>query len=272
MAEFKLGLTGGLPLMSESGDKLNIINFINEVSPTESTEYKILSAFGLYVVTSGSATLNMIQNSFHVKYGDVFFTFPTKSFYLSDMKDFQYIYITFFGGRGTKLLGKAGVDPDFPVVSDKEELISIWTLCHQMQDGSNAELLAESLILMTMANINIQKAEPQKYIATSMEAIRDYIDTHYNDANLSLQSVSKKFDYNFHYVSRSFKEKFGKSFSEYLTFVRIQKACELMDEGLSTVSNIATFIGYNDPLYFSRVFSREVGRSPKQYIQSIKKK
>ena len=30
-----------------------------------------------------------------------------------------------------------------------------------------------------------------------MEAIRDYIDTHYNDANLSLQSVSKKFDYNF---------------------------------------------------------------------------
>ena len=272
MPEFKLGLSGGAAISADAGDKINIISFLSELSPAQTGEYKILSAYGMYMVTSGSASLNMINNRYFVKEGDLFFTFPTKSFYISDMDKFQYIQILFFGGRGAKLISKSGISADNPIVPDKGELKDLWERCHQMQNGSNTELLAESLVLMTMANISVLQAQSQKYASTSMESVRQYIDTHYNDASISLQSVSAKFGYNFHYVSRSFKEKFGKSFSEYLTFIRIHKACELMDEGLSNISNISNFIGYSDPLYFSRVFSKEIGSSPKQYVQALKKK
>lgn len=271
MAEFKLGLSAVSAPISEAGDKINIISFVHELNPIENGEFKILSAYGIYLVTSGNATFNMINSKHLVKKGDLFFTFPTKSFYLSDMSDFRYVQILFFGGRGSKLIAKSGITQDKPVVTIERDLIPVWTECHQMQNGSNTELLAEALILMTFANISIKQTQTQKYAATSMEAVRQYLDAHFNDSSLTLQTVSERFDYNFHYVSRSFKEKFGKSFSEYLTYIRINKACELMNEGLTNISNISGFVGYNDPLYFSRVFSKEMGKSPKQYVQSLKK-
>lgn len=272
MAEFKLGLSGLINKNSESNDnKLNIINFINEVSPKNSDKYAIMSAIGIYLVTAGSAKLNMVQESFSIKYGDIFFTFPTKSYYISDMNNFQYMCVTFFGGQAEKLLEKSRISSDSPIITGKEKLIPLWKECHQMQNGENTDLLAKSVIYMSFANIDVDNAVPVSE-KSSMDAIKSYINTHFNDPGLSLQGVSELFDYNFHYVSRSFKEKMGCTFSEYLTSVRIQKACGLMKEGLTNVSNIAYFVGYSDPLYFSRVFSSKIGTSPKQYIQSLGKK
>jgi AraC-like DNA-binding protein len=45
-----------------------------------------------------------------------------------------------------------------------------------------------------------------------------------------------------------------------------------MEEGVTSVKNVAILSGFRDPLYFSKVFAGSVGMSPKAYIQSIEER
>jgi YesN/AraC family two-component response regulator len=46
-------------------------------------------------------------------------------------------------------------------------------------------------------------------------------------------------------------------------------ATMLFDRGLDSVKNVAQLSGYSDPFYFSNVFKKSVGVSPKEYILSV---
>ena len=59
--------------------------------------------------------------------------------------------------------------------------------------------------------------------------------------------------------------------SEYIATIRIQYACTLMEQGLSSVSDIALLCGFSDPLYFSKVFKKRMGISPRAHINEIRK-
>ncbi|GAA3612846.1 AraC family transcriptional regulator [Flavivirga amylovorans] len=52
---------------------------------------------------------------------------------------------------------------------------------------------------------------------------------------------------------------------EHLTFLRIQKACHLLDYSTLRINEIARTIGYEDPYYFTRVFKNTMGKSPSSY-------
>ena len=67
------------------------------------------------------------------------------------------------------------------------------------------------------------------------------------------------------YFSHQFKENTGSSPIQFLYNLRIEKAKELLlTEGL-TVSEVAALVGYKDPLYFSRIFKKATGVSPKRF-------
>ena len=68
---------------------------------------------------------------------------------------------------------------------------------------------------------------------------------------------------------RHFKKKTGKTPIQYLTQVRMQKACELLDLTHDSIIDIAGQVGYGDPHYFSRVFAQTMGESPKAYRHRI---
>jgi AraC-like DNA-binding protein len=62
-----------------------------------------------------------------------------------------------------------------------------------------------------------------------------------------------------------FKSYTGISPMTYLTELRIQRACEYLDTTDLTIKQIASELGYNDPFYFSRLFKKSTGVSPKLY-------
>ena len=67
------------------------------------------------------------------------------------------------------------------------------------------------------------------------------------------------------YFLHQFKENTGSSPIQFLYNLRIEKAKELLlTEGL-TVSEVAALVGYNNPLYFSRIFKKATGVSPKRF-------
>ena len=64
---------------------------------------------------------------------------------------------------------------------------------------------------------------------------------------------------------RSFKQYVGIPPLQYLTSIRINKAKELLESTDCPVSEIGSIIGYENPLYFSRIFKKQTGLSPAAY-------
>jgi AraC-like DNA-binding protein len=71
------------------------------------------------------------------------------------------------------------------------------------------------------------------------------------------------------YFAHYFKKTLGLTPIQFLTRLRIEKAIELLQDEDLSVSYIASFVGYEDPLYFSRVFKKTTGFSPKSYHKNI---
>ncbi len=67
------------------------------------------------------------------------------------------------------------------------------------------------------------------------------------------------------YYSAEFKRKTGKSPIDYMTHLRIQEACRLLDFTTLRIKEVALKVGFEDPFYFSRVYKNIMGMSPKEY-------
>jgi two-component system response regulator YesN len=57
------------------------------------------------------------------------------------------------------------------------------------------------------------------------------------------------------------------NFKAYLNKLRIQYACELIDDGHTCVSEISAMCGFSDSLYFSKTFKKHMGYSPTEYVK-----
>lgn len=103
--------------------------------------------------------------------------------------------------------------------------------------------------------------------ARESSAINDivvYIDKHYMD-NLSLQQLAAAFHVSREYISRKFKQEFGHNFSDYLSAYRIGKAKQLLLNPYLKLAQIAEMVGFSDVKYFSKVFKKQEGQSPREY-------
>ncbi len=100
--------------------------------------------------------------------------------------------------------------------------------------------------------------------------IQQYIEANYN-TDLTLQHIASTFYLSREYVSRRFKQKTGVNLSEYLEQLRIENAKLYLTDHDIKISQIASMVGYQDDKYFSRVFKKLTGCTPKEYRHSHKK-
>ncbi|MGQ7888848.1 response regulator transcription factor [Paenibacillus sp. WC2504] len=94
-----------------------------------------------------------------------------------------------------------------------------------------------------------------------------YIDTHFQ-SRLYLKDLSAKFYINQVYCCQFFKKNLGKTFSEYVTELRIKKACELLKHTELSIEEVATKVGYFDYYYFNKVFKKQCGITPTKFRKS----
>ncbi|MBR5916503.1 MAG: helix-turn-helix domain-containing protein, partial [Lachnospiraceae bacterium] len=92
-----------------------------------------------------------------------------------------------------------------------------------------------------------------------------YMSQNYSNANLMLQDVAKAVNMSKSRFSTVFSQTTGQSFTEYLIYLRLSKAKELLKSSNLKSSQIATEIGYNDSHYFSYIFKKNVGMTPSDY-------
>lgn len=84
-------------------------------------------------------------------------------------------------------------------------------------------------------------------------------------SSLSLSELSERLGVSPQYLCRSFSHYCGHSPMEHLTQMKIRRACLLLDLTADRISEVSSAVGYEDPYYFSRVFKRVMGLSPRDY-------
>ena len=93
----------------------------------------------------------------------------------------------------------------------------------------------------------------------------DYLDDHYDCDTLSLNLVADNIGMSASYLSAIFSQNMQKTFVEYVTEKRIEKAKKLLKQTDKNSGEIAKEVGYKDSHYFSFVFKKLQGCSPREY-------
>ena len=103
-----------------------------------------------------------------------------------------------------------------------------------------------------------------QYSGQLKQAVR-YIDEHYRCEDISLNRVAKEVDLSPNYLSAVFSQEMGTTFVEYLTARRMEKARELLRHSDLRSGEIAAAVGYKDSHYFSFLFKKTQGCTPRDY-------
>lgn len=101
-----------------------------------------------------------------------------------------------------------------------------------------------------------------------VRGIINYVNQHINDP-LSLSKIAEHFHRNASYVSGLFGREMGCSLTAYIHQERIRHAIRYMNTSDLSISEIAHAVGIDDFAYFSRLFKKQVGKSPSEYRKML---
>ncbi|KRE96679.1 AraC family transcriptional regulator [Paenibacillus sp. Soil766] len=121
-------------------------------------------------------------------------------------------------------------------------------------------------ILTYIKQLNYQSANEGDKNSYFTQMVK-YIDNNYQ-SELYLKDLSVKFLINQVYCCQLFKKNLGKTFSEYVTDLRMKKACELLKHTELSIDEIAAKVGYMDYYYFNKVFKKQSGITPTKFRKS----
>lgn len=255
---------------SNNSDAIYTINFVYEKEKPTNISPMTNSVYRVNLVMSGSAVITQANIRKNVKKGDVYFIFPAVPYTVEGDEDFSVMYITYVGIRASAAMERLGITSKNFSFEAGEELREFW---ERNIGVSNVvvDIAAESVVLNTIAYIGnmISNCEDNEVYASADKffLIKKYIDENFSDPELSLDKLSKEFSYNKKYLSTTFKKHFKMGISKYLFAVRINHAYMLIDRKYRSVSDIAFLCGFSNPAYFSLVFKKETGVSPREYIK-----
>lgn len=103
---------------------------------------------------------------------------------------------------------------------------------------------------------------------TRLESVLTYIDQNYMHT-VSAERMASLCNMSYSYFSRFFKASIGKTFSEYLTYVRVTEAEKLLVSSNMNVSQIALETGFSNSSYFITQFKRHRHMTPKKFKQHL---
>lgn len=232
----------------------------------------VRSGYLIHYILSGKGVFQVEEKKYHLSAGDAFLIRPhTLIYYEADQRQpWTYTWIGLQGIKVEQYLSRTTLMKTPYVHWGQDETIQ---QCHEKmfkayQLTNNRDLMMNSILyeyLYLLANKfpNIDIPSHEKHISYVEEALK-YIENNYSEP-VTIQEIAKWLNLERTYLYRLFKSITGVSPQAYLLDVRIRQACTLLTNTDLTITNIAHSVGYEDSLYFSRLFHRKKGQTPSQY-------
>lgn len=98
-----------------------------------------------------------------------------------------------------------------------------------------------------------------------VDQVNQWLETNLEES-LDLKKLASHVGCAPHYLSRLFSKEVGKTISQQLRALRVEKAAELMDSGRFNVTEAAFEVGYNSLSHFTKAFTIEKGMKPSEYL------
>jgi len=113
--------------------------------------------------------------------------------------------------------------------------------------------------------LELRNAASGRRYSDIIETAKSHIEHTYMSDDISLNTIAAGVGMSPSYFSSIFSREMGKTFIEYLTEIRMEKAKELLVCSSLKTSEVGYQVGYKDPHYFSYIFKKTLGCSPKEY-------
>ena len=157
-----------------------------------------------------------------------------------------------------------GCDTNEMESADTEEVLA--------ESGKNMESAIAYAKKMISQAIEIRDQNSGNKNRSILKTAVDFIDSHYMDEEISLNTVANVANVSSNHFSTLFSQNMGQTFIEYLTSLRMNKAKELLRCTGMRSSEIAGEIGYKDAHYFSYLFKKTQGMTPSDYRKAREEK
>ena len=147
-----------------------------------------------------------------------------------------------------------GVLPDYKALFRK--IIQELQLCRYGYEDYIASLFNDILLL-----VDRQQHE-------QIERAAAYFNENYN-TKISIDDYAESLHISTNWFIHNFKQYAGMSPAQYILSLRMVNAQSLLERTTYNIKEISEIVGYENPLYFSRVFKKEIGKSPAQYRKEM---
>lgn len=230
----------------------------------------VRDVYALHYIIRGQGTLETGGQHFRLGAGESFIIFPQKEiYYYPDPVDpWEYVWMEFNGRDAGRVVELTQLTVQHPVLPAAPETLEPWFHLAWNAGASPSEVLRADARLQLLLSYYMeyypgdQQEEPKDYVWLA----RKYIEQNYWKPSLTVTEIVQAVNLERSYLFRKFKEATGESVSAYIASCRIRRACELLKTSGLPVQSVAYSVGYNDPLYFSRVFKKATSYTPSAYM------
>lgn len=242
------------------------INSVHSLSPVP----HIHTHLEMIYLCRGEATVQCDRNEYKIKAGDFFLAFPNKIHAYHAKGEVQG-YLGIFSADLTPLLEKLikGRIPALPVLKKEtipfdpeKELGEI--LREKQSEDSYEKLRAMGDFLSFLSRIlPLFSYEEDSDDYDSMQKILTYCAHHFTE-ELSLEIIAKELFLSKYYISHLFRKRMEMSFHDFLSYLRVNRACELLQKS-GSITEVALSAGFSSVRTFNRVFLDVTKKTPLQY-------
>lgn len=249
---------------------LKTLSYFDTIRPTGRQDFQLI------YVKKGCIHYTVNNKSFIASENSILFYHPFEPqkyvYYLKDSPDIYWLHFT---GRDVEailkkldLFRKRCYATDF----DKRYERLFNNILNELnsKDVNYVDLCSTYLSeLLLLISRNLTENSFGKYSSSKeFQEIINYINSNFNKP-LSFNDVALKFNLSVSWLTRLFNKHLNTSPKKYLTQFRMEKA-KIMLNSTNRISDIAASVGYDDPLYFSRLFRKNIGISPSEYRKQSK--
>jgi AraC-like DNA-binding protein len=122
-------------------------------------------------------------------------------------------------------------------------------------------------IFLKPRDIEISSAD-EKFLTK----LNDTIDEHLAEPDFDVSAMVEKMNFSHSTVLKKVKSLTGMSLVEFVKIHRLKRAAQILEKDRFQIAEVAYLVGFSDPKYFSKCFSKEFGKTPTEYVQEMRSK
>lgn len=243
--------------------------------PNVGYNYTVFQKSVLHIVTQGEGTFSYAGETYHLTAGDIFLheRGMEVEYKPSFSNPWTYYWVGMNGKQILNYLSRCSiVDSHVILGQDTTDIKNIIQLICKLSQSIESNNSNDILIMQYLYQLvyTLQEKFPKIFsvqvdiVNEDIQHAVDFINTNYQK-HITVEDVAKSVNITRSHLYKLFKKNLGCSPKEYLTYIRMYHASQLLIHTSTLISDISRQVGYKDPLLFSKNFTKHFEISASEY-------